>query len=82
MLPTRAASAFHAAVHDLRVARLARAANAKIPKIQVQMEGTDYAALLHAVVKAEGQVAQGTSKRIIRIANSFPSSRKETFVTW
>ena len=82
MLPTRAASAFHAAVHDLRVARLARADNAKIPKQQVQKEGTDYAALLHAVVKAEGQVAHGTSKRIIRIANSFPGPRKETFVTW
>ena len=31
MLPTRAASAFHAAVHDLKVARLARVAKARAP---------------------------------------------------
>ena len=30
MMPTRAASAFHAAVHDLRVARLAQAAKRQV----------------------------------------------------
>jgi len=48
MLPTRAASAFHAAVHDLRVARLVRLANKNVPT-NVSIERFDYAGMMRAV---------------------------------
>lgn len=37
MLPTRTASAFHAAVRDLRVARLAKAALARSQQVEIAM---------------------------------------------
>ena len=48
MLPTRAASAFHAAVHDLRVARLVRLANKNVTT-NVSIERFDYAGMMRAV---------------------------------
>ena len=48
MLPTRAASAFHAAVHDLRVARLVRLANKNVAT-NISIERFDYAGLMRAV---------------------------------
>jgi hypothetical protein len=48
MLPTRAASAFHAAVHDLRVARLVRLANKNVTT-NVSIETFDYAGMMRAV---------------------------------
>ena len=48
MLPTRAASAFHAAVHDLRVARLVRLANKNVAT-NISIERFDYAGMMRAV---------------------------------
>ena len=55
MLPTRAASAFHAAVHDLRVARLVRLANKNVTT-NVSTETFDYAGMMRAVELTRAEV--------------------------
>ena len=86
MLPTRAASAFHAAVHDLRVARLVRLANKNVAT-NISIERFDYAGMMRAVeitraellLSGEGVSFQANTAALKPMMPPLPTSSRQPF---